>query len=61
MKYQVALRVWNVGEYSLKKDDVVYVEEIGDGMCSIMNVYIKSPITVTIIDLNTHCVMVSPS
>ena len=54
-QYVVKYRVWNLGEYSLKKDDVVTATYIGDGMVVVDNSYFTDPVTTTIIDLNSHC------
>jgi hypothetical protein len=54
-KYEVVMPVWRLNGYNLKKGDVITSDSIGDGMCVIMNYWIKLPITVTQVDINIHC------
>ena len=55
MQYKVIVRVWYLGEYALKKDDVVSVESIGDGGCAVRHQYFKLPVWSSYVDLLTHC------
>jgi len=53
--YRVKYCVWNVGDYSLKRDDVVSIKYVGNGWCAVFNQYIKDSVMVTYDDLKAHC------
>lgn len=53
--FTVKVRVWEIGNYLLKKDDTVTVEHIGKGLCSIDNQFFRGKIMTTYNDLKIHC------
>ena len=54
-EFKVNLPVWHVGEYDLKKGDVVIVIERMPGMVRIINTYFKQPYLASEFDFKTHC------
>lgn len=53
--YQVKFRVWQIGDYLLKRGDVVTITHIGNGWCEVNNTYFIKPIPATYDDLKAHC------
>ena len=54
-KYEVVVENFRFGGYCLKKGDEFQVAPIGDGMVAVYSQWFKLPVTVTQLDVNTHC------
>ena len=60
-QYKVVSKVWSLGGLATKAGEMVQVEEIGDGCCSVRHSQMSQAVWATYVDLNAHCQEVSRS